>query len=434
VPPPKTLRRYHALEASIRALVIGGAVLIPILISPAGKESFRLPKLALWRAEGLLVGAVLILGIIWGWPGWRTVVRDWRFSLAAFAVIWSVVATLTSSYPLVSAYSLATVIATFFYFVAAWIHGSRFSLPLGAVVIPGIVNVGVYFLQQAGVWNPLVPTPAHRAVLTDEEFRLLSEAALLGNRNDVGAFLVLPTLVAGALAMTSQGSRRLLYALAAVFLTAAVMASRTRTALAALAVSVIVLAATHSLKVLRATLLLIPVGAAAAYLYAPLRAVLQTSWQNLQSGNYDQLLSARVGPFLSAWLIGKEHLLSGVGPGRFPGNYFEYKLKSTESYGSLITPDPYITVSWGEVHNDFLQLFAETGVIGPILFLTFLAILARSSFRSRSVTEPAVRILGLATAVSLALLSLAQFPLQLAATLCSYSYVAAICFTATEAT
>lgn len=431
--PPKKPAQSRSFESLLRALLILGVAVIPIFVSPAGKESFRLPKLALWRTEGLIVGAVLILGMIWGWSGWRNVVRDWRFSLAAFAVFWSLVVTLASTNLRVSAYSLATVVATFFYFLGVWIHSSRFTMPLGVVVFPGVVNAGVYFLQQAGLWNPLVPTAAHRAVLTDEEFRLLSEAALLGNRNDIGAFLVLPTLVAGALAATSAGMRRYLYALAAIFLTAGVVASKTRTALAALAVAVIVLAATHSLKLLWATFLAVPAAAAVAFFWAPLRTLLAFSWENLRSGNYDALLSARVGPFLSAWQMGADHPLTGVGPGRFAGNYFEYKLRATETYGSVITPDPYTTVSWGEVHNDFLQLFAETGATGLLLFLGFLVILGRCSFRARPDAAPAVGILGLAAATSLALLSLAQFPLQLAATLCSYSYVAAICFAASEA-
>ena len=98
---------------------------------------------------------------------------------------------------------------------------------------------------------------------------------------------------------------------------------------------------------------------------------------------------------------------------------------------------PKITeYSFGEVHNDHLQVASETGLPGYALFLTALVLLALPSWRRRAVAAEGsggdssrgdlVRLLALPLAVSLFVLALAQFPLELVAPTHAYLWAAAV--------
>jgi len=81
------------------------------------------------------------------------------------------------------------------------------------------------------------------------------------------------------------------------------------------------------------------------------------------------------------------------------------------------------------VHNDHLQVTAEAGVIGYLLFLASLGLLVR-----RSTAEPAPRAafaqaLRWPLATAIFLVCLAQFPLELAAPRLMFLTLGAICVT-----
>jgi hypothetical protein len=89
---------------------------------------------------------------------------------------------------------------------------------------------------------------------------------------------------------------------------------------------------------------------------------------------------------------------------------------------------------FAQVHNDHLQVLAETGLPGYLLFLGALVLLAAITFRLPSVpdiSDPRVRfarLFAFPAALTFAVLTLAQFPLQLTAPTVADLYLAALCF------
>ena len=87
-----------------------------------------------------------------------------------------------------------------------------------------------------------------------------------------------------------------------------------------------------------------------------------TAIERLFSGA--ESVTDRIGLWRAAWSIAMDHPVFGVGWGAFAGKYFEF------------AAEPGVTAPLGlynNAHNILLQLFAETGVIGMILFLAPLA-------------------------------------------------------------
>ena len=91
-------------------------------------------------------------------------------------------------------------------------------------------------------------------------------------------------------------------------------------------------------------------------------------------------------------------------------------------------------MNFGEVHNDHLQVASETGLPGYALFLAALVLVASATWRPRTVPAEKeddrsratfVRLLALPLAVSMFILALAQFPLELVAPTHAYLWAAA---------
>jgi O-antigen ligase len=73
--------------------------------------------------------------------------------------------------------------------------------------------------------------------------------------------------------------------------------------------------------------------------------------------------------------------------------------------------------SFGEAHNDHLEIAAETGVVGYLLYLAALSMAAAPSLQKPSTNPRAqfARLAALPVVTVLFISSLAHFPLQLAA-------------------
>ena len=65
--------------------------------------------------------------------------------------------------------------------------------------------------------------------------------------------------------------------------------------------------------------------------------------------------------------ISKDHLLTGIGPGNFE---IVYPLYASKYKDSILPPD----VNIKNVHNDYLEVMVETGIIGLSIFLWFLSV------------------------------------------------------------
>jgi O-antigen ligase len=386
------------------AVVLLGTLVIPFAVLPRAFDAFRLPKEMALRAEALLILAITLGALV---LGFRERIRfDRWLILPTLALTWMAIVAITSTNPALSAVRLAAGAATLIVFVTTlWTAegGSAYlrllALPLGAATVNAIVDI----LEELNLWMPFPPKP--------ELTHHFQCNAFIGNPNEVGSYLAVGTLACLAAAIADR-ARRTWFGIAAVVLTAGVVASQTLTALMALVAGAIVLFALiswkHALAVAVTPLLIVAC-------VAPLRdrAVNMTRW--FRSGEYNLLVSDRLTPAVSAVLMTADHPLTGVGPGAFGWNYFEYKQRAERRF-------PLLQKAWsrdknfGEVHNDHLQVLAEAGVPGYVIFVALAAMLAAISLRGirdgDSAPQRFAVLLALPLAVLWLVLSLAQFPLE----------------------
>ena len=131
--------------------------------------------------------------------------------------------------------------------------------------------------------------------------------------------------------------------------------------------------------------------------------------------DYAQLFSERLLPFLAAIDMTRDHPLLGVGPGCFKYHFMPYRVALAGKYPGDWTRG--FPMNWGEVHNDHLQVAAETGVPGYLLFLAAIALCAGGRRKTATTTAEATfaRALRWPLATVIFVICLAQFPLELAA-------------------
>ncbi|MBU3925037.1 O-antigen ligase family protein [Patescibacteria group bacterium] len=84
----------------------------------------------------------------------------------------------------------------------------------------------------------------------------------------------------------------------------------------------------------------------------------------LKNLSYRSSYNSRLMIWLSAWEIGKDNWLIGIGPGNFQKYYLDYQARFTEPYLEWAAPQP---------HNIFLAFWLETGILGLLGFLVILA-------------------------------------------------------------
>lgn len=413
-------------------IIVTGVVVIPCFVSPTGQESFRFPKLLVFRAEGIVLITIVAVAAIWGkFDFGRYSLRDPAVWLPLAIVGWTAITTVTSQNFVTSLYSLLTVVCGIVVFLLTFVLGRKRSLAtISLVLAPAIANVLVLFLQRHRIWNPLIPDRWTMFGSPNEEIRSLSEIALQGNRNDVGTFLLLPSLVAIALALELRGRDRLLAILATVIVVSGLFASRTLSAIIALFVGIVLLGACRSWKTATASVVTGAIVVAAVFsLYAPLRERATILAGNLKNGNIESFFSNRPIAFVTALEIAKDHALVGVGPGNFGREYLAYKLKVDDMKLPFLSANPH-AFNFGEAHDDPLQTLAEGGIPALILLFAAFGLIGTLSFRSDPEPDRSrfVRKSALAFAGATLVLSFAQFPMQLAAAIVTLAFVAGLLF------
>lgn len=116
-------------------------------------------------------------------------------------------------------------------------------------------------------------------------------------------------------------------------------------------------------------------------------------------------------PILAALEMARDRPLTGLGPGTFKYHYMPYKVRAAGKHPHVVRHA--MSENFGEVHNDHVQLIAETGVVGYLLFLATVAVLIRRIRTAESPeTRPQIaRAMIVPLAGTLLTLCLAQFPL-----------------------
>lgn len=417
------------LDEAQRWIVAALVVATPLVISPAGKDLFRLPKEMVLRAGWIVLVALLLSAVIRRRANLSLeALRSPVVFLPAAAVAWTAIATLTSSNRQISTGSLAFVAGAAVFFLASIEFAKRAPLKAAALVlIPASVNSLVAAAQEWTEWRPIA--------LEDLAFdRHLMTTGLMGNPNDVGTLLMGPILLAWAGAIVTRGRPRALFAAASVVLIAGLLASRTLTAILATAAGILVMSAVVSWKrAVAGALVLAMAGFLLVSFYPPLAERSRQMRSLIERGDYDAVLTNRLTSFYAAAEMAREHPLTGIGPGTFGWHYFDYRLLVESKKPGLgeSRRGAEWNYNFGEVHNDHLEIAAEAGLPAWILYIAALGLLASASLRRGDVPAgeraQIARLLALPLAAAFFVLTLAQFPLQLAATVTTYLFLASLC-------
>lgn len=413
------------LLATLIALAL---VTVPTFFSHEFHQPYRFPKLLLLRG----LGAVVLVALAASWSARRvdlSTSRRW-FSLVAVALAWATFSAVLARSHAAAIGTVITLLATAAFFVAAQVCARSLQLPfLYFLFIPALFQTLLVAAQILGFWYPIVDS-FERGALLDPLALRVAPLGTLGNRNDVGMFLAAPALAAITLAVTSKRGRRVAAAVAAV-MCAGVVASKTVTAMGALVVAVIILALLRARRnTAVAVVTVVALSSAAAMLYPPLRDRAASIAAAARAGNLDAVITNRSAAYLAATSMFIEHPLTGVGPGNFAAAYFEHRLKSFERW-PIAARRAQSEDNFSEAHNDHLQLLAEYGLPGYAIALTLLTTYAALS-RRRDDGEHDERVtfaraFALPHAALLVLLAVAQFPLQIAATLLTTAVLAGLC-------
>ena len=404
---PSTLSPIDTIGRLGEIFVWAVLIVPPFLFVPA-KESFRLPKLLV--SEWLGLASVLILS--WGLRGAGGAgagVKDvWRVPavrallpilLVATAGMW------TTEHP------LQTRDALFDLWIGAacligWSTGLRRGRQgrlLRGLLWPASLLALLGVLQAFRIFEPL------RLAGTRWDPRL-GLTSLAGNPGDLGAYMVLPCLVAiwsfpslrsAGRWMTGVGLALCLYVLAL---------TQTLAALAALAAGLLVLAVLMLPR--RKALVGLAAGAAAIVLLvlavAPLRTRVAAKTGPLLAGDFNELLTGRLDGWRAALWMLEEEPVTGVGHGAYLPEYIPAKTALLDR-GVAFLPGQTNPV-FANAHNEYLETAAEWGIPGLLALAWGLWVLLGAARRAAERDRPLVWS-GLA---ALAVLCTVYFPFRVA--------------------
>jgi O-antigen ligase len=97
-------------------------------------------------------------------------------------------------------------------------------------------------------------------------------------------------------------------------------------------------------------------------------------------------LTTRLRSWITAWEMGKSNALIGVGAAGYPSLYSEYRKRfvSNPQYSTIARSagaEDFDEIRSPLVHNEYLEIFVELGIVGLLLFLAFWAQVIRALWR-----------------------------------------------------
>jgi O-antigen ligase len=178
-----------------------------------------------------------------------------------------------------------------------------------------------------------------------------------GDPNYLAAVLVPAIMLAGGLAVQRVPRQRLMLALSTVIIAVGLAATQSRGGLIAAGVcSLVALLIWRGRRRLIATLIALAAAATAVFFL-----VNPGAWHRIHESNEG---SGRVDIWKVAWRVVHDHPFFGVGFAQFPQVSPHYVLQpGALNYVSLIVEKHIL------VHNIYLQLWVEDGIVGLLLFL-----------------------------------------------------------------
>lgn len=398
--------------------------MVPVTVSAEGLAVFRLPN------QWLMVGLTMLAAIAaaagmtlrpqLAADAWRT--ARVAIVLTAAGLGWTLIATASSLDPVVSrdAWPFITSVLLAALLSSIFLRDIPSGALIWAISVPVLMNAVVVVLQAFQVWNPWK---------FEYEFQRMYKNGLLGNPNDVGAFLVGPLTMLTAAAVVSPRAR-IPIAGTVVIGWIGLLLSETLTAILGATAAVVAIAfLRYRSRAVLAVLLAITLLCAGAATYPPLRERVWNKTEAIERLQIDRLISGRLEAFLSAWEMFTDRPLLGVGPGVFKQKYMEYRVDLPLMWRTEIEDYSPVDEYFREVHNDHLQLLTEAGAPAYALLVAAFVMLARVSFTTRAQQQRSeiARLAAMPLVIGLAVTMLAGFPLQLAPSAYTFAVLGGAC-------
>lgn len=422
MPKKRRAGAHHARKAPVSAAspsrpadpaVIGAstALLVAIvgaalLVDPGADASFDAPK-RLVTLLGAAVAALMLFGFSrWENPfGPRSGSSRWPLLLLAGSLALAAASALLSPRRVLSldAFRALLVTALLLPIGASRLLERRKGLVVSGFLAVTALNAVVSILQASGLYRPF----SLRTEVARE-----STGAFVGN---VG-YLALTVALAGIAALSiavlhpRRGVKVAAIAVAALLL-AALLVNQNLTSLTALAAGLVALLVARfrrrAILPLAISLLLLAIAVA---VYPATRARLRDAAAAARVGDWDTLLTYRVGAWRAALQMTAERPWLGWGPGTFGAEFVPHRLKA-EILDRRRYVNPLLTSGYAEAHSDYLQPFAETGIPAAVLALGAAALLFRGLLRAAGRRSPEAIFL-LSVLMAGAAAALTWFPLQ----------------------
>lgn len=389
-------------------------LLTPLFVSPAAKDSFRLPKLLM--SEVLALASLFLLSLrlrgvervnLRAFLRHPAVLAGGPLTLVAVSTFW------TTEHPYHVRAGVAALLIGFATLVgwSVGLSGKDKRRLLGATILPGTLLSILAVLQFHDLYNPF----QFEGHLTER----LGLTSLAGGTFDLSAYLVLPILVAQMGLRRARSSRgRWLWGMAGILCLYATAVTQTMTSLLAVLVASLVLWSVllgfrRSFAVVA---LVAVVGGGVVLGVEPLRVRLVKKANDVAAGKVNRFLSGRLDGWRAAvWML-EEHPWTGAGRGAYRAEFAAAKLDLMEK-GVPFFPSHEGRSHFTAAHNELLEVAAECGWPGVLALAWGLWVLGRCLRRRFSVPDDGPReepaLLGAGTA-GLGVLSLASFPMQVA--------------------
>jgi hypothetical protein len=248
--------------------------------------------------------------------------------------------------------------------------------------------------------------------------------ALVGNEGSLALLLALAAVASLAVLLRARDRAwRVAAGTALVVLAFALAMNASLTALLALLVGAAVVATCtlgrRALLVVAGAIVLIGLSAVAV---PQLRGRVASAAAAVRAGDWDELLTYRLGPWAAAAEMVRARPLVGFGPGTFAAEFVAQRLAAEQRHQRRFVL-PRETSTFGEAHDEYLQLAAEIGLPAAVAALAALGLLLSTLLRRITSADAGAdggahdeAVLILALLVTGATAALTWFPLQLAVT------------------
>jgi len=401
-------------------MVLLAVAATPLVITPGIYDAFRLSKAMFFQAAMLVTLGVSVAWLLLRDGAVRERLRRHRTAviLAVASVAWTTFVSIVALLPAVARYAPLTAACYAILFILTIVFARGTFLPLCALLLPAMANAAFAVLQYFRIWSPVELTQIPRG-----HFYAIG---LLGNPNYVGAHLIVPCVAAIAASIAFR-KYRVLFALIAVMLLTGLFFAQSVTAAGAMAVAMVSFVAVmrgHKMRIAIVAALVLAAIALAAY--GPTRNRAIGVARAVREGRLNEATSLRLPAYAVAFQMFRERPLTGVGPGGFEARYMSHKLEIDERFPEWSI---FGNLNFGEVHNDPLQVLAETGLPGFLLYIAALMYVAAISFRKSDANDERAefaRIFCFPAIVGFGVVALGQFPMYLAACMAPSLFAAAL--------